>query len=846
MENVVKFTDKFIDKVNVSEGLLSLKTSSADGALFRINAIKYLKENAITLKWLVGLVQEGSNISDANVQNFVEGIKSNVVENFNAVTIGFLHESIMENDGAIHTDVATAINNVISEGESKIGASVLGGELSKFKSYFGDLKLIESRVVSENIQNKNMVETNQLSIYSPMSYVMEHNGSEIVRVGNHIFALSESIVPTQLPNQKFFQLSEAAKNIQYNIDESRGEVSTALGKLVVENGEIKRDVDGELTVVETEKLINEFASGVELRKFDRSEITKLDNAIAVAENFENYKVLENFKVIENKNTQDVALIAEHNGAIYFGILESQRTFKRFSTVKSISEAVNLCKSIIGVDASKIFESALKAEKEMSDAKTKAIAECDSEITALEAKRTQVQEGLKTTTEGSEANQKYLDLDIQIGEALIALTKKKQAIVEGTYVKESDDKELKGIKIGDLVANKKHNTIGLVRMIDVKGDEFKTDADGWQNADDIEKYDSKKHKSFKIAPSTKKEAGKLYESTNEAQKEGDDEAYTKFFQEKLKKYKVESPEDLDEETRKKFFQEIEDEWKSDDEGSKVESEDEDEKKDDDKDVDESDDKEDDKEDEDDDKDVDESDDKEDDKEDEDDDKDVDESDDKEDDKEDEDDDKDVDEGIKMNNLDWGKTTDERNANLEKFEKLKTDAEKEEFKKNLKAANESEEDEDDEDDKDVDEAAKALNFKKGDTVKYRKAKLTAKVLSVKDGSMGKEFEIEWEDGKKGTIGQGDDVVLVEGKEPDSKFEVGDKVYFLPKLTGMDKKKPLEIERKKWHKEESIFGEKTEYMWWYSFKGSNLSAREKELTSNPKDVKESVDVAFDELTK
>ena len=40
-------------------------------------------------------------------------------------------------------------------------------------------------------------------------------------------------------------------------------------------------------------------------------------------------------------------------------------------------------------------------------------------------------------------------------------------------------------------------------------------------------------------------------------------------------------------------------------------------------------------------------------------------------------------VKMNNLDWGKTTEERNKNLDKFESLKTKEEKEDFKKKLKS-------------------------------------------------------------------------------------------------------------------------------------------------------------------
>ena len=39
-------------------------------------------------------------------------------------------------------------------------------------------------------------------------------------------------------------------------------------------------------------------------------------------------------------------------------------------------------------------------------------------------------------------------------------------------------------------------------------------------------------------------------------------------------------------------------------------------------------------------------------------------------------------IKMNNLDWGKSTAERNANLDKYDSLKTDKERESFLRKLK--------------------------------------------------------------------------------------------------------------------------------------------------------------------
>jgi hypothetical protein len=50
-------------------------------------------------------------------------------------------------------------------------------------------------------------------------------------------------------------------------------------------------------------------------------------------------------------------------------------------------------------------------------------------------------------------------------------------------------------------------------------------------------------------------------------EGSKEEYQKFFDAKLKKYKVNSPEDLSDEEKKKFYDEIDKEWNADHESGK---------------------------------------------------------------------------------------------------------------------------------------------------------------------------------------------------------------------------------------------------------------------------------------
>jgi hypothetical protein len=73
---------------------------------------------------------------------------------------------------------------------------------------------------------------------------------------------------------------------------------------------------------------------------------------------------------------------------------------------------------------------------------------------------------------------------------------------------------------------------------------------------------------------------------------------------------------------------------------------------------------------------------------------------------------VNEKTKMNNLDWGKTTAERNKNLDHYDSLKTDKEKEEFLKKLKSLNEGKMD------KKVDKAIDDHGFTGIDIKAYKK--------------------------------------------------------------------------------------------------------------------------------
>jgi hypothetical protein len=64
------------------------------------------------------------------------------------------------------------------------------------------------------------------------------------------------------------------------------------------------------------------------------------------------------------------------------------------------------------------------------------------------------------------------------------------------------------KIGDVVANTTTKTIGIVRIPDDTYGEVTTDADGNVNMSFLEHYNSKTHKDYHIAPSTKKEIGNM--------------------------------------------------------------------------------------------------------------------------------------------------------------------------------------------------------------------------------------------------------------------------------------------------------------------------------------------------
>jgi len=71
--------------------------------------------------------------------------------------------------------------------------------------------------------------------------------------------------------------------------------------------------------------------------------------------------------------------------------------------------------------------------------------------------------------------------------------------------------------------------------------------------------------------------------------------------------------------------------------------------------------------------------------------------------------------------------------------------------------------------------------------------------------------------------------ENNNTDPKYKVGEKVYYMPKLSGLDNKTPLIVSN--FHIEtKDVFGNKLEFpVYIYSFEDNNLSAYETDLTRN-----------------
>lgn len=813
MKNFSSFRDKFITESNLGENLLALKPVSAKGTLYKINALKHIKESVLDFKTIVSLVTEANGIEDVAVQEFSNNLRAFIVENNNAVNLGYLFENATDKGG--QETLLEGIEEVILEGETKIGVSVMVGGLSRFKDFHGDLRSIEGRVIESNIKNMESVNTDKYSISTPISYVHETEESgSIVRVENLIFNVTESAITLcGSPNPSFISLSESAKQIGYNVEEGYAEVKTALGTIVLDEGEIKRkNEDGAIVECDKTALINEFSTSVSNLQIDESEMKKLDNLVAVSENKESYKALEGFKLIKNHMTNESALIICKKGIIMGSILESQRAFKETKNFGSIVEAVEFVKGKIGVDAIGVFEAEIKDEKYKEDAVKDKIAKVDESISKLTERREKVLEGLNSTTVGGDAHTKYADLDVQIGESLVGLFKKKQAILEGkdVSVDEAFVKPKAEFKKGDRVQLKeerdsKHAPVTIFYKVhDIKQDpqankqnffyvfDIKNEKDGHikkayasnlvlvdknvKESEDVNDDDPKGDEDKKVDEAYKegivvqykktkdgdgetinptikyRESSKdfaadfgehtdyskklkdlmddmdgagfkvekmVQESLNEAgEKDGDE--YKKFFASMLKKFNVTEPDQLEGDAKKKFFDAVDKGWKSDKEEDGIaegkilrlnESEASDLKKYNalekkmaktdlnDAEIKEYNDlftklfrsggK-----------------------------KEVNEA---------------KKEKITMNNLDWGKTTDERNSNLDKFEKLKTDEERESFKRKLKGDISESEKETPADKIDSDEEAEKKNGEGGTEKEDDKSD-----VDVEESVFGKEFD------------------------------------------------------------------------------------------------------------
>ncbi len=127
---------------------------------------------------------------------------------------------------------------------------------------------------------------------------------------------------------------------------------------------------------------------------------------------------------------------------------------------------------------------------------------EKRLAELKADRAKIEkempEDFKETTGGSGRNKAQILADFD------------EAILERENKEFANGGKINSFKVGDVVYNKEHNTIGIVRDIFDMND-LRTDADGVVYMSDLEIFDKKnpKHLAADIAPSTKKELGKKF-------------------------------------------------------------------------------------------------------------------------------------------------------------------------------------------------------------------------------------------------------------------------------------------------------------------------------------------------
>jgi len=117
-----------------------------------------------------------------------------------------------------------------------------------------------------------------------------------------------------------------------------------------------------------------------------------------------------------------------------------------------------------------------------------------------------------------------------------------------------------------------------------------------------------------------------------------------------------------------------------------------------------------------------------------------------------------------------------------------------------------------------------FKVGDIVKYKGAKVSAKVLKVMPTNWENGYLIQFQDNKKKEEAGESSLVSESVNEASNKpkFKVGQSVNYLPKLSGLNPKKKLKISRVRYDDGDNL----TSKGWYYSFNGMNLSAHEKDI--------------------
>lgn len=434
MKTIETYNEQLAGRSSFTDLVENAKPVTASGLKF-ISEWKSISESNVFEKSASAIlnrfVEAASKIKDPAVRSIREELIEIMSETRLATSLAIIGESTKNSENELHV----AFNNVIEgsligESEESIKESVKSGALSAFGGIGGVSDIV-------NMCKSTTVKTsvNDFTVSNPISYVEESSNGVFFRLGQSVLQLDENTMSlANSPSAVFSHMSNIVENVPFNSEAGYFIAETDFGTFHISANHISHVEKDRVTEMSTQEFIHNASVVVEAnttntitRQHAANNRAYVDAIAALADHFDDVKVLDTVTVAEHSSGRESIMFTEHVGSFYVAVLESFRQPKTFKKFASVSEAIHAFKKLTSIDVSESYVTAIASESTISSKKLEQAAVINNRLISVTEKLSTISAEIELVEQGSdsyvllsEAYSKTIGLQSELNKSLLEL------------------------------------------------------------------------------------------------------------------------------------------------------------------------------------------------------------------------------------------------------------------------------------------------------------------------------------------------------------------------------------------------------------------------------------------